>query len=251
MGQYEYISSNGDIKVKNVTMYFDKKKQSIIFTFDYQLGADIGGVPSVYLYIDGTSGSNRELLEGLSTGTGKWTSKKITHDLGADAVTGGINNWALKDYGTKVCTIILSENLSFATGQYVQIDFNIDIDLDPVEHHLTYENINFGGDSTPDIKWALSDLPQEAFMNVPTITAGESTANALTVTFDDGDGTTTDVVVGTGGIVNMNSIAIGDSSVPLTNTKTYFKKIKSYNITSPTMVEGVNDFSINLNCEVI
>ena len=73
MGQYEYISSNGDIKVKNVTMYFDKKKQSIIFTFDYQLGADISGVPSVYLYIDGTSGSNRELLEGLVTCTCKWT----------------------------------------------------------------------------------------------------------------------------------------------------------------------------------
>ena len=49
----------------------------------------------------------------------------------------------------------------------------------------------------------------------------------------------------------MNGIAIGDSSVPFTNTKTYFKKIKSYKITSPTMVEGLNDFSINLNCEVI
>jgi hypothetical protein len=248
MGQYEYISSNGDIKVKNVAMYFDKKKQSVIFTFDYKLGVDIGGVPAAYLYTNGTSASNRELLETLWSGVNhKWQSKKITHDLGSD--TGGTSEWALKDYGTKVFTIILSEEATFASGQYVQIDFDIDIDLDPVEHHLTYENINFGGDSTPNIQWSLTDLPQETFMNVPTLTVTESgaTATTLKVYFEN----ISPVSGLTGGIVNLNGIAIKDSSVPFSSTKTYFDKITKYEITSPAMVEGLNNFTIDLKCEVI
>ena len=247
MGQYTYTSSNGSIKVKNATGYFDKKKEQVIMTCEAQCSSatDASALFSIY------RGSTRETFGGFVLPDNKWHQLKVIHNISEDDTVSP--TYALIDHGAVTFSLIVHDNIIPANGEYVSVDIVMDIDLDPVEHHLTFLNDNFGSDSTPDILFSLTDLGQETFMNKPTLTVTSSGSYVLnlTVGFDDGDGSTTDVVIGTGGIVNLNGIAMSDCTVPFSNTKTYFKRIDSYKITSPTMVEGLNDFTIDLNCEVI
>ena len=248
MGQYTYTSSNGSIKVKNATGYFDKKKEQVIMTCEAQCSSatDASALFSIY------RGSTRETFGGFVLPDNKWHQLKVIHNISEDDTVSP--TYALIDHGAVTFSLIVHDNIIPANGEYVSVDIVMDIDLAPVEHHLTFLNDNFGSDSTPDILFSLTDLGQETFMNVPTltVTSSGSTANTLTATFG-----AFDIVIGTGGIVNMNGIAMGDSSVAFTTdnshpgNKTYFKRIDSYKITSPTMVEGLNDFTIDLKCEVI
>tara|TARA_Y100000593_G_C4278050_1_gene321199 strand:+ start:595 stop:1341 length:747 start_codon:yes stop_codon:yes gene_type:complete len=248
MGLYTYTSSNGKIKVKNATGYFDKKREQVIMSCEAKFSSltDSSCFSGIWV------GANRETFGDVVLGNGKWHNVKIAHNISTDGE--GTPSWALKSHGEQTFSIVIADTIVYSEGEYVKVDIAMDIDLDPVEYHLTFLNDDFGSDSTPDIQWSLSDLGQEAFMNKPTLTV-VSTGDyviGLTVTFVNEDGSgSTDVVIGTGGIVNMNGVTIGSSSVPFSNTKTYFRKIKAYKLTSPTMVEGLNDFTIDLKCEVI
>ena len=246
MGQHIYKSSNGNIQVKNATGYFDKKKEQVVMSCEAKVNEPDGSLSYFTIHSSG--------LENFCTPPatdGKWHSCKRGFPIGKDGDTAP--TWALINQGEQTFSIIVHASIVYTEGEYVKVDIAMDIDLDPVEYHLTFLNDDFGSDSTPDIEWSLTDLGQETFMNKPTLTVTSSGSYVLnlTVGFDDGDGSTTDVVIGTGGIVNLNGIAMSDCTVPFSNTKTYFKRIDSYKLTSPTMVEGLNNFTIDLQCEVI
>ena len=126
---------------------------------------------------------------------------------------------------------------------------SLDIDLDPVELHLTVLSDGSGTDTTPDIEWELSELLSEQKL-VPTISVGASSTNSLTVTFDD-DTTVSGL---TAGVVNHNNMKFEDSSLTFNSSdagKAYWKNISKYKITAPTMTTGDNSYSINLNCTAV
>ena len=129
------------------------------------------------------------------------------------------------------------------------ITYPVDVDLDPVENYLTLINPpTLGDDSTPDIIWELDPLLSEQFMS-PTVTTGGSSANSLTVTFDDDT-----TVTSANGFMNFNGITYEESTLTMNSSNAgnaYWKAIKRYKITAPAMVAGDNSFKINLNCVAV
>jgi hypothetical protein len=80
--------------------------------------------------------------------------------------------------------------------------------------------------------------------------AGGSSSTALAITFDD-DTTVSGL---SSGVTNLNGVTFADSSLAMNSAqagRAYFKNIKQFKITSPTMTLGDNTFTINLNCTAI
>ena len=253
MGQYEYINSTtGKLKVRNVVGSYDEKSGIVRFDCDIKaLDSDTGDSDNVdiNLYFKSGGWANVDLRYKGSTASpttsitappDKWVSHTFYWDAYKELQQ---KDWGFHEFKLKVRD---------EDDNALEFERKIKVNANPVDHNLTITSHDFGNDSTPDITWTLSDLFLEQFMT-PVITSGGATTNSLTIYLDDGDGTTTEVTGLTSGIMNMNGVPIKDSSVRWStgteSDKTYFKRISSYKMTAPAMVEGVNDFTIDLQCE--
>ena len=157
--------------------------------------------------------------------------------------------------------LITSANSALTTPGVTVDDIRsyLDIDLDPVEHHVTVTNYSFGAgvqSVRPSITWTMTDLFQTQFMNEPTFTVELSTGSVevedrFYVTFDD-DTSTAQLA---GGVVNINGVPISECPVPFSNTRTYFKRIKSFKLDAHDasdfigMEYGINKYTLNMKCE--
>ena len=249
-GNYNYntgagTSANpGNIKSANVVIGVDRRNLDLSVELDVK-GQDWdesdGNIPTCWVY-DTTSG---DVLIGVITLTNlssNWKRYKLNTNTGGGMI--GFSEYDYKNYGNRTIEVrVDDENDSRVV--YTQ---TVDVNLDPIDHFLTLENPPaFGDDSTPDFIWTLKDFrsPQKL---IPVLTVGGTTANNVTVTFDD-DTTTS---IGSTGIVNINGMTFGSFQALTFNhsdaSKMYWKDTKNYKITAPTMSAGDNTFSLDLNC---
>ena len=238
---YEF-TTEGNVAVRDVVFGFDKKSGVIWAEFDFYGKDWTSGAPYPQailqsdLTADSDSGSYAAKTTTNLTVIGNyWKRHRIEWAAGA-AIS--LKNWGEHE----IRLLIHDEDDTVQTFTHT-----MEIDLTPNEYYLTNTTSSLGDDSTPDITWTLGDLLSEQFMNLPTIAVDASTTTSLTITFDDD----TTIAGLTAGIVNLNGVLFSESSVALTNTKAYWKNIKSYKITAPTMASGNNNYSIDLKCEAI
>ena len=230
----------GLVKYKNLVWNFDKQTGKVIVELDAKWNDGSSTSSNYYIKLYYAS----DLLYTLSIGSTQSTALQSTYKR--YILTGDMSEYDNKDWGA----------LSFSTKFYdtsssllKTVTQSLDIDLDPVEFHLTVLSDGSGTDTTPDIEWELSELLSEQKL-VPTISVGASATNSLTVTFDD-DTTVSGL---TAGVVNHNNMKFEDSSLTFNSSdagKAYWKNISKYKITAPTMTTGDNSYSINLNCTAV
>ena len=233
------LGGAGKITFRNVSMGFYRKSGLVVAEFDVR-GIDWvedDSYPEAYL-IYGGAVKKTQVIEASDI----WTRQSISWEAGSNSADGTSLN--LQDLGS------VSVVLRIEDEDNVQSDttFPVEINLDPNDEHLTLLTSTIGDDDTPDIVWTLSDLLSEQFMT-PTLSVGGTSATSCVFTFDD----STTVTLSTG-IVNLNGVKFGDSSLAMDSAnagKAYWKKISKYKITSPTMAAGENAFTINLNCVAV
>ena len=233
------LGGAGKIAFKNVSIGFYRQTGLVVAEFDVR-GIDWvedDSYPEAYL-IYGGSVKKTQVIEASDI----WTRKSISWQIGYPSEDG--SSLSLTDLGEIDIVLRIEDE------DNVQSDttFPVAVNLDPNDEHLTLLTPALGDDDTPDIVWTLSDLPSEQFMT-PTLTVGGTSATSCTFTFED----STTVTLSTG-IMNLNGVKFGDSSLAMNSTnagKAYWKKISKYKITSPTMASGENAFTINLNCVAV
>jgi len=241
---YNYELTSSKVKVRSVVFGFDKRTGTVFAEFEYygkdwstgspypqaKLQSDLSGNTDSGSYTDKT-------VQDLTLIGNFWSRHKLTWNAGSVL---SAKNWGEHD----IKLIIHDEDDNAET--FTQ---GVKIDLDPNEFYLTNTTSDFGDDSTPDITWKLNDLFSEQKMS-PVITVGSSTANSMTVTFDD-DTTVSGL---SSGYINLNGVKFTESSFLLDSADAgiaYFKNAKEFKITSPTMSSGQNTYTLSLNCTAI
>ena len=234
------LGGAGKIAFKNVSIGFYKNTGMIVAEFDVR-GLDWiedGNYPEAYLIYGGATKKTQVI-----DATDVWQRRSIFWQAGANAEDGISLNLANLESIDVVLRIEDEDNVQSDTT------YPVEVDLDPVEYHLTIISPpSLGDDDTPDIVWSLADLPSEQLMT-PTVTVGGSSANSLTITFDDSTTAT-----GSAGFMNLNGIKFEDSTLAMHSAnagKAYWKNIAKYKITAPTMSAGDNAYTINLNCVAV
>tara|TARA_R100000700_G_C3177329_1_gene152478 strand:- start:445 stop:1167 length:723 start_codon:yes stop_codon:yes gene_type:complete len=236
---YEY-KNTGNVQIQNIRGGFDKRNGKVFFDFEVK-GADWDTSDSNYIDAHIRYGGVSKASQAVKRIKFRdvWKKERVEWEAGKE-----LNNQNLGAQDV-VLRIEDENNVNQDTTK------SITIDLDPNEFKLTSEHPpSFGGTATPDIKWALKNLFSEQHM-VPTVAVtGGSSSTALAITFDDD----TSVSGLSSGVVNLNGVTFGDSSLTMNSTeagRAYFKNIKQYKITSPTMTLGSNTYTITLNCTAI
>ena len=227
----------GNVKAKDVVIGYYKNLEKVVAEFDIR-GLDWNTGDSNYVLAKIVYGGTVYVTETVAV-SDMWIRKRIEWSAGVS-----LN---LQDLGGISITLrIEDENTS--TTNYAH---TVNVDLDPTEYHLTLINPpSFGDDSTPDVVWSLTDLASEQKMS-PVVTVGASTANSMTVTFEEGASPASGL---TAGYINLNGVLFSESSLTMNSAdagKAYWAKASTYTITAPTMSAGDNSFTLALTCTAV
>lgn len=227
----------GDVKTQNISIGYYVDTGKLVFTFDLR-GKDWNTSDSNYAQAIIRHDSTNRVTKNIYP-SDIWTRQRIEWNAGED-----LN---MQNLGSQAVTLRIVDAETDSTTDTVK---NIVIDLDPNAKYLTLLNPpSFGDDDTPDVEWSLKDLPSEQKMS-PVVTVGASTANSMTVTFDD-DTTVSGL---SSGYINLNGVKFSESSLTMNSAdagKAYWKNAKKYKITAPTMSAGDNTFTLELNCTAL
>lgn len=230
------VSNPGNVKVQNVVIGYYKRTGKVVAEFDIR-GKDWdtsdGNLITATIRYNSTDYVTQNI-----TVSDMWKRESIEWEAGKV-----LNN---QNLGALSITLRIDDENDSRTD-YTE---SVTVDIDPNEYKLTLLNPpSFGDDSTPDVIWELEDLFSEQKMS-PVVTVGASTANSMTVTFDD-DTTSPPLA---SGYINLNGVKFSESSLTMNSAdagKAYWKNAKKFKITSPTMSEGDNTFTLALNCTAI
>jgi hypothetical protein len=230
------VSNPGNVKVQNVVIGYYKRTGKVVAEFDIR-GKDWdtsdGNLITATIRYNSTDYVTQNI-----TVSDMWKRESIEWEAGKV-----LNN---QNLGSLSITLRIDDENDSRTD-YTE---SVTVDIDPNEYKLTLLNPpSFGDDSTPDVIWELEDLFSEQKMS-PEVTVGASTANSMTVTFDD-DTTVSGL---SSGYINLNGVKFSESSLTMNSAdagKAYWKNAKKFTITSPTMSAGENTFTLALNCTAI
>tara|TARA_Y100001938_G_scaffold150482_1_gene241596 strand:+ start:5194 stop:5925 length:732 start_codon:yes stop_codon:yes gene_type:complete len=229
-------SNPGNVKVQNVVIGFYKRLGKVVAEFDIR-GLDWNTADGNLVTATIRYSSTDYVTQNLTV-SDMWKRERIEWEAG--------KNLNSADLGALSITLRVDDENDSRTDY----THSVDVDLDPNEYKLTLLSPpSFGDDSTPDIIWELEDLFSEQKMS-PVVTVGASTANSMTVTFDD-DTTVSGL---SSGYINLNGVKFSESSLTMNSAdagKAYWKNAKKFTITSPTMSAGDNTFTLALNCTAI
>ena len=228
-------SSITDLESKNFVFDFDKRTAVASFEFDYRgpvwdpedtpyfpnawISSTYGQIPIIKLYPSST-----------------WKRTRIeykTYDFepSLKKITSSTFNLYVRPQGN-------------VTWKKVTVD-DVEVDLDPVEYHLTILSPSSSSDSTPDIEFELKNLWKEQKMS-PALYINEESEGTTVVTFEDDSTVSMESY-----FLNLNGVKFSESNVTMDNYWSgfgYFKKIKKYKITSPVLPEGEHTYTIDLKC---
>tara|TARA_Y100000593_G_C4280856_1_gene322690 strand:- start:317 stop:1219 length:903 start_codon:yes stop_codon:yes gene_type:complete len=275
------ISGIGDIKIRNIVAGFDKKSRMFSLEFDamgsqgdWNDGKDNFEAAfeeptdstHPYVQVKAKSGDGldtildnefmRVELVGLSS---TWKRYKQTWDAGTKAYSQSF--WKpLKDLGKGRLQLTLKhEEIDTFVYKYKTFDGPVvAIDLDPVEHHVTFHHPaaliaeTALASPLPDFVFSITDLPS-AQVIVPKIrvNGGEETPSGqLELQFEDG----TESSITQNSTLFHNNILITDMDIDWNDTLmqySYFKKIKRLRIdknASNELTVGKNTWTLDLGC---
>ena len=228
------------IKIKNVVIGYYKQMGKVVVEFDARDLGCTGGSSAWVIQIKEGGAVKSSTNATVKT---TWDRFSATWEAGKDALDSTCKN--LQDLGELSITARIADEDSATTD----ITGTIGLDLDPNEFFLTVTNVAESADATPDIVWTLKDLFSEQKMS-PVVTVGDSTANSMTVTFEE---VVSPTVFGSG-FVNLNGVKFSESSLVMNSAdagKAYWVRADTYTITAPTMSSGSNSYTIDLNCTTI
>ena len=233
MAESYELTTEGNVRVRDVVFGLDKKSGVIWAEFDYYGKDWTSGspYPQAILQSDLTGNSDSgsyaaKTTTDLSVIGNYWKRHRIEWAAGA-AIS--LKNWGEHE----IRLLIHDEDDTVQTFTHT-----MEIDLDPNEFYLTNTTSSLGDDSTPNITWTLKELLADQIMNPTTITVGTSTATQI------------GYLINNELITDVSYINFNNSDGKAGNTFWDYTK-GEFSITAPTMASGNNNYSIDLKCEVI
>ena len=233
MAESYELTTEGNVRVRDVVFGLDKKSGVIWAEFDYYGKDWTSGAPypQAILQSDLTGNSDSgsyaaKTTTDLSVIGNYWKRHRIEWAAGA-AIS--LKNWGEHE----IRLLIHDEDDTVQTFTHT-----MEIDLDPNEFYLTNTTSSLGDDSTPNITWTLKELLSDQIMNPTTITVGTSTTTQI------------GYLINNQVIADVTYINLNNSDGKAGNTFWDYTK-GEFSITSPAMASGNNNYSIDLKCEAI
>ena len=264
MYTYEYEQDTGNVDVRNVTGFWDKKNYTLNVSFEAKIRKEehtTSTACTVYL---------RQGVDTLST----MIISSNNGSAGSASMTPAPENtWIKYEFNYEPYSIDLVDNgattfnLLFRDEHNTVVHsegFTVDYDLDPAEHSLKIRSADFGqkGDGTGGtddqawIEFTVGDLPFEQEMtpslkkyNQGVFESGGSGVLHIELLNDDGSPYWTNV--GASGIVNLNGVKFSKSSLPFGTSKTaYWRRLNGYKMqfSVTSQLREVQEYDIKLQC---
>ena len=232
------LTSVGSVKVKNTLFSFDKRNGYLSVEFDARGKTWTGGDYAQAFLIYG--GVTKGTLD-LKSLTNRWTRYSIKWYIASEH--------SLVDLSSQYPLLYIFDEDDTAQT-FPSVVTPVDIDLDPVEYHMSVSRyVDFGDDSTPSIEFTLTDLHNKNQFIDPLVTdlGDSSTSTGVTVTHGKVGNTTY-----ANGYLVLDGVKFKECNLQMNslsaNKAHWYGEATKYTVATPTLQTGENSYSINLRC---